>query len=119
MDIKTLHCINFIETLKELQANEWHELGLDVPTRGDCKILPDGREDIYHRLWEELSERQWGNQEFSNDSFYRVPAELNDDGTLYADNMSDDKRKLFEHCFRAWNADGSGNLIFLLFDVCW
>jgi len=118
MKITTLKCVELLEVLYELQKMEYDELGLECPSQGQYIRLPDGREDIKHRLWDEIIQDQWGNQQFNNDSFYRVPFEATRAGVIYTEELSDDMIKLVQHCADALNNDGAGTA-FLLFDVCW
>ena len=118
LEIVEHNCINFLDTLYALQEEECKELGIPVPPHGTPIELPDGRESIFHRLWEELMENQWGNQQFCNDSFYRVSFETMEYGTVYEDDLSDDLIKLLEYTRDALNPDGEG-FAFLLFNVSW
>lgn len=109
-----LKTIPLLDTLYELQLLEWMEgSGSDiVPQRGQSIKLPDGREDIKHRLWDEIRQDQYGNQRFNNDSFYRVPFEDGDE------DISDDMKILKHYCKEALNREDEYSS-FLLFDVCW
>lgn len=118
MEITNLKCIVFLDVLREMQKMECDELGLEYPSPGQSRPLPDGRDDIFYRLWEELMQDQWGNQQFNNDSFYRVPFEGKEGGTVYTEDLSNDMIKLVEYCVDALNDDGAGTK-FLLFDVSW
>lgn len=115
MKIDTLKVVNLLEVLYELQGIECKELGIKNPDRGQHLKLPDGRDGIFQRLWDEVRQDQWGNQQFTNDSFYRVSFEDGDDG-IYTDDLSDDMKVLLEHCRPALNGD---DYPFILFDVCW
>jgi len=122
MEIKEYKCIDFLETLYALQQKECEELGIPVPEPGQWLKLPDGREDIFHRLWDKLMQDQWGNQQFTNDCFYRVPFETYEDGTIVnindEDDLSDDVKTLLEYTKEALN-DGGDGFVFLLFYVSW
>jgi hypothetical protein len=118
LKIQTLKCINYLDVLYALQEQECDELGITKLPPGYAYVLPDGRSGIKERLWDELREDQYGNQQFNNDSFYRVVFDLDSDGVVYEDYLSDDIKKLLHYCRDALNDDGAGTA-FLLFDVCW
>jgi len=118
LEITNLKCIKLLDTLYELQHREWQLFDLPTPGHGHRVYLPDGREDIFSRLWGEITEDQYGNQRFTNDSFYRVSFERHTDNTLALEDKSDDMRQLAEYCKEAINSD-SGGMAFILFEVSW
>lgn len=110
MKITNVATVNMLEVIRELQTAEWNALGLDPPDVGHCVRLPDGGEDCHQRIWDLIMKREWGNQTFTNDSFYRftfeweVPMEP-DELMLY----NHVKEAVFEHC----------GIEMVLFDVSW
>lgn len=122
MDIVELKCINLGDTLDELQEQECNDLDLTVPLPGHAFTLPDGRDGIRRRLWREVISDQWGNQQFTNDSFYRVSFELDENDEVYEDDLSEDMKKLLDYCRPALNLGEPAFIIgdaYLLFDVMW
>lgn len=113
MKITTIKTIKFTEVLRELQIKEWTELGLTPPSVGTAKTLPDGRDDIYTRLWMKIGKSQWGNQTFTNDSLFRYAFTAEQDGL----ETEGDELILYNHCKDAIT-DNYG-LETLIFDVCW
>jgi hypothetical protein len=115
MKITTYKTIDLLETLYELQHLECEELGIESPMPGTRGKLPDGREMIYRRLWDQVRQDQHGNQEFGNDRFYIVTFE----GEVCIENGDDpDMIKLYHHCKDALNDFGCG-MEMLLFYICW
>jgi hypothetical protein len=105
--------VNLVDILRELQVAEWTELGLTPPDSGTAKKLPDGRDDIYLRLWTLIHHHQWGNQVFTNDSIFRYAFTAEQDG-LETDG---DELILYNHCKDAIMYQYG--LPVLIFDVCW
>ena len=119
IEVTHLKSVPLMDVLYQLQATECEDLGVEIPQRGQRIKLPDGRDMIDQRLWTEIIQDQYGNQQFNNDSFYRVPFEVDRDGNLYEDDYTQDMIKLFNFC-KANNAlNDDGYHAFILFDVCW
>jgi len=100
----TLPTVNFLETLKALQKNEWNSLGLNEPEPCQVIDLPTGGEDILTRLWAVFSNKP----NFSNDCkfTYVFP-------TRNGEQLPDDLQVLHDYCQESIvNHE-------LLFDVCW
>lgn len=123
MEIVELKCINLGDTLDALQAQECKELRVPVPLPGHVARLPENHgEGIRRRLWREIIADQWGNQQFTNDSFYRVSFELDENDEVYEDDLSADMKKLLNYCRPALNLGEPKFIIgdaYLLFDVMW
>jgi hypothetical protein len=88
--------VNFVDTLRDLQDKEWKSYRLLTPEKGQVIELPDGREDILGRLWNEISSSRFGNQVFNNDSIYRYIFP-----TINGEPMSEDLQKLYDYCKEA------------------
>jgi hypothetical protein len=106
MKISNINTVNLLEVLRELQVIEWTALGLKTPDFGTCQDLPDGREDIHGRIWGMLCDAYFGNQRFTNDSYFQY---------VFAEDvpLEGDELTLYEHCKDALNDDR------ILFEVCW
>lgn len=93
LNIKTVKTVKLTEVLRSLQIEEWKKLGLKEPDRGQSIKLPDGREDIYSRLWERISSARYGNQVFSNDTIYIFVFP-----TINGEQLSKDEQALYDFC---------------------
>lgn len=100
--------VNLLEALRELQKEEWAKFNEEAPSLGSSKDLPDGREDIRDRLWDEISEHYHGNQKFTNDSLfiYVFPS-------INGEPLTEDMEKLYDLCKDAIVDDR------LVFEVSW
>lgn len=116
VETKKITTINFLGVLKELQKEEWESLGLNPPEPCQKKYLPDGREDIYDRLWAIVMNSHYGNQQFTNDSIfiYSFPYEDNDVTT-----WNEDIAKLFQICEKYEAIHYSFDTGMVYFDVSW
>jgi hypothetical protein len=103
-----LPVVNFTMTLRALQVREREALGLAPPDTSQNINLPDGKEDIFHRLWERISSKRFGNQIFNNDSIYRYVFP-----SINGEPLSEDEQVLYDYCKEAVVE----NTIF--FDVSW
>lgn len=108
MEIKMLPVVKLTEVLRELQIKEWKELGEQPPEKGTLRNLPDGREDIFYRLWDIIANHYHGNQKFLNDSLFRFTFP-----TINNEPMSEDEHVLYLHCKEAVVNES------LIFEVCW
>lgn len=70
LTVTTIKTVNFLDMLRILQEEEWSALGLETPAPVEARKLPDGREDIHGRLWEEFCNHWHGNQQFGNDRYF-------------------------------------------------
>jgi hypothetical protein len=106
MKISTIKTVKLLEVLRELQVNEWTALGLKTPDPCTSQELPDGRDDIHQRLWDVICDSHFGNQMFTNDSYFQYW--FAEDVPLEGDELT-----LYEHCKDALND------YTILFEVCW
>ena len=106
--VKQRQTVNFLDTLRALQAKEWKDLNLPIPKPGQCIDLPDSREDILSRLWIEICNSRHGNQEFTNDTlcYYVFPS-------VNGEELSDDQQALYDFCKPAITNET------IIFDVSW
>ena len=108
MKVTELKTVDLLEVLEGLQEIECKSLGIEYSR----EPLPDGSEPIFDRLWEIIRQDQYGNQQFCNDSFYRVTFEEDHE------DIDPDLITLRDYCREAMNSD-EGGLEFILFFVCW
>lgn len=100
--------VNFLDTLRALQAQEWATFNLPAPEHCQCIDLPDGREDILRRLWDHFTDKRHGNQKFTNDTlYYYVFPSIN------GEPLSDDQQVLYDYCKPAIVDEK------IIFDVSW
>lgn len=111
IEVKQMKTVVMLDVLRELQRVECVELGIAQPPGYVSYKLPDGRDNIKQRLWDELANSRYGNQQFTNDSYFifSVDDELD---------HSEDVLKMKELCREAINRDINGYET-LLFEVCW
>lgn len=93
LNIKTIKTVKLTEVLRFLQIEEWNKLGLKEPDRGQSIKLPDGREDIYSRLWKLINSSRHGNQVFSNDTIHIFIF-----STINGEPLSEDEQALYDFC---------------------
>jgi prophage maintenance system killer protein len=93
-----------IKALNELQAKEWKSLGFEPPEPCQVIELPDGKEDIYRRLWNIFCK----DKRFSNDILftYTFPS-------LNGETLTSDLQALYDYCADAI-VDNK-----VTFRVCW
>ena len=102
MDIKvdTIKIVNYINALNTLAAQERAELGLPEYDSYVGYSLPDGSPNIKERLKDIIIASRYGNQEFTNDCYFR----------FYFNNYACDAiAKLVELCKEAVNVDAGGD----------
>lgn len=105
-----LKVINLIECLEYLNEIEAKEKGTEC-LRG-CRTYKNGEVTIERRLWTLIIKDQYGNQKFSNDSFYRW--------TDIADDTDNPDIQTFLKYFKdAVNEGEYDDENFVLFEVCW
>jgi hypothetical protein len=114
LKIENAKIVDLCDALRILLIKECEEYNIPIPERGSSIDLPDGRETIDSRLWDEIIDTRHGNQIFSNDTIFILTA-TDEEGTF-----SEDKKKLIEFCKDAINYDpilkGFGKLYF---NVSW
>ena len=108
LNIKTIPTVYLTEVLRALQVEEWTQLGLKAPDKGQVIKLPDGRSDIYERLWSQIINSRHGNQMFSNDTIFIFVFP-----TINGEPLSEDEQKLYDYCKAAIVEEH------LYFDVSW
>jgi hypothetical protein len=114
LKIENAKIVDLCDALRILQAKECEEYNIPLPSGGSSTQLPDGSDTIDKRLWDEIIDTNYGNQQFSNDTLYIYYA--TDEEVTF----SEDKKKLIELCKDAINYDpilkGIGKLYF---NVSW
>tara|TARA_B100000073_G_C23726907_1_gene569551 strand:+ start:2183 stop:2512 length:330 start_codon:yes stop_codon:yes gene_type:complete len=93
LNTTTIKTVKLTEVLRSLQIEEWNKLGLKEPDRGQSIKLPDGRDDIYSRLWKRISSARHGNQVFSNDTIHIFVFP-----TINGEKLSEDEQALYDFC---------------------
>jgi len=116
MKVKTVKTISMLDVLYELQRRECEELGIENHPPGTSFSLPDGRDNIKQRLWDEISDTIHGNQRFANDSLFMMY--VDEDGGEFE--FSDDVLKMRQLCRDngATNICGAG-AEYIVFDTSW
>lgn len=106
VSLKVLNCMDALSYLSELEAKE---RGTEY-IRG-CPEYRDGTKTIKSRLWDMILHDRYGNQQLTNDSFYRWT-----DPTPYA--TDPDVLTFIEHFSDSINEPDSEDA-YILFEVSW
>ena len=105
---ESLKVLPLLESLRYLSELEAYERGTKFII--GCSKYENGETNIQQRLWKIIIQDQYGNQQFTNDSFYRWT-----DVTPWADHP--DVITFMKHYPYAINDTGEN--AFVLFDVSW
>jgi hypothetical protein len=112
--IRTDKVINLLDAINYISELEAKEKGTKF-TKGVRRYADDST-SFHRRFWDQVIEDQHGNQQFSNDSFYRFTCLGIADVEEYGE--ATDETKLFLKHFPDCVNDLEGNP-YILFDVSW
>ena len=105
--LKVINMLDCLDYLSELEAKDTETEYI----RGSRRYK-NGKVTIKQRLWELITRDQYGNQQFTNDCFYRWTDVTNH--TTHADVQT-----FLKHFGKSVNKGKHEDDDFVLFEVCW
>lgn len=105
---KVLDLMDCLQYVSELEAEE-----RGTTYQSGCRTYGDGTETLHRRLYDIVREDCWGNQQFSNDSFYRWVV-----GDSQGNADIENFRRLFEDSINKEDPD-CWEYDYFLFQVSW
>ncbi len=112
--VQQVKVIELLESLRYITELEAKERGTESII--GCATYKDGTPTYQDRMWSQIIQDQHGNQQFSNDSFYRFTSLGLEDVEEYGE-ATDEVKTFLEHFPDCVNKETYSS--YILFDVSW